>query len=43
MSSFITCVSLVTYPSHFTSMAYLLTHIWCTCGLITYVSHSNTY
>ena len=26
MSSFITCVSLATYPSHFTSMAWLLTH-----------------
>jgi hypothetical protein len=42
MSSFITCVSLATYPSHFTSMAYVA-HTRCTCGLITCVSHSKTY
>ena len=38
MSTFITCVSFVTSPSHFTSMA-KVAHTWCICGLITYVSH----
>ena len=42
MSSFITCVSFATSPSHFTSMA-KVAHTWCTYGLITCVLHLNTY
>ena len=38
MSSFITCVSFVTSPCHFTSMA-KVAHTWCTCRPITCVFH----
>ena len=41
MSSFITCVSLVTYPSHFHLHGMCCSHK-CTYELITYVSHINT-
>ena len=41
MSS-ITCVSLATYPSHLHRHGICCSHI-CTCGLITCVSHINTY
>ena len=41
MSSFIICVSFTTYPSHF-NYGMSCSHK-CTCGLITCVSHINTY
>jgi hypothetical protein len=41
MSSFITCVSLATNPSHLHRHGMYCTHT-CTCGLITCVSHINT-
>ena len=41
MSSFITCVSFATSPSHFYLHGICCSHT-CTCGLITYVSHINT-
>jgi hypothetical protein len=42
MSSFITCVSFATFPSHLHCHGICCSHI-CTCGLITCVSHSTTY
>jgi hypothetical protein len=42
MSCFITCVSLATYQSHFHLHGMCCSHT-CTCGLITCVSHINTY
>ena len=42
MSSFITCASLARYLSHFHLNGMCCSHK-CTCGLITYVSHINTY
>ena len=42
MSSFITCVSLATYPSHLHRHGKCCSHT-CTSGLITCVSHINTY
>jgi hypothetical protein len=42
MSSFITCVSLATYPSYFHLHGTHCSHA-CTYGLITCVSHINTY
>ena len=42
MSSFITCVSLAIFPSHFHLHGMSCSHK-CTMGLITYVSHINTY
>jgi hypothetical protein len=41
MSSFITCVSLATYPSHFHLHSMCFSHK-CSCGLITCVFHLNT-
>jgi hypothetical protein len=42
MSSFITCVSFATSLSHLHCHGICCSHT-CTCGLITCVSHSNTY
>ena len=42
MSSFITYVSLATNPSHLHYHGMSFSHT-CTCGLITYVLHLNTY
>jgi hypothetical protein len=42
MSSFITRVSLATYPSHFDLHDMCYSHE-CSCGLITFVSHMNTH
>jgi hypothetical protein len=42
MSSFITYVSLATYPSHFHLHGMCCSHT-CTCGLITCVFHLDTY
>jgi hypothetical protein len=42
ISSFITCVSLEMNPSHLHRHGMSCSHK-CTCGLITRVSHSNTY
>ena len=42
MSSFITCVSLATYPSYLHRHGICCSHTF-TCGLITCVSHINTY
>ena len=42
MSSFITCVSLATYPSHFHFHGMCCSHK-CSYGLITCVFHLNTY
>jgi hypothetical protein len=42
MTSFITCVSFATFPSHLHRHDICCSHT-CTCGLITFVSHSNIY
>jgi hypothetical protein len=42
MSSFITCVSFAISPSHFHLHGICCSHT-CTYGLITYISHINTY
>jgi hypothetical protein len=42
MSSFITCVNLATNPNHLHRHGMSCSHT-CTCGLITCISHSNTY
>jgi hypothetical protein len=42
ISSFITCVSLATNPSHLHRHGMSCSHK-CTCGLITYVSHIETH
>jgi hypothetical protein len=42
ISSFITCVSFATSLSHFHRHGICCSHT-CTCGLITCVSHPNTY
>jgi hypothetical protein len=41
LSSFITCVSLATYPSHLHRHGICCSHT-CTYGLITCISHINT-